>query len=42
MELTFQARVIGQHRLTIPEATRNLLKIDIGDTVIVHIKKCGE
>lgn len=40
-ELTFQAKVIGQHRLTIPEATRDLLKINVGDTVIISIKKSG-
>ena len=38
-ELTFQAKVIGEHRITIPEATRNLLGIGIGDTVVVSIQK---
>lgn len=42
IELTFQANVIGQHRITIPEATRNILKIDVGDTVIITIRKSGD
>ena len=38
-ELIFQANVIGEHRITIPEATRKLLGIGIGDIVIVRIQK---
>ena len=38
-ELSFQAKVIGEHRITIPEATRTLLGIGVGDNVIITIKK---
>ena len=41
-ELTFQAKVIGEHRVTIPEATRELLGIGVGDIVIITIKKGDE
>lgn len=42
VELTFQAKIIEQHRITIPKTTREILKINIGDTVTINIKKCGE
>ena len=38
-ELAFQATVIDGHRITIPEATRELLGIGIGDVVMVRIQK---
>ena len=41
-ELTFQAKIIEQHRVTIPKSTRDILKIAVGDMVIINIKKCGE
>jgi bifunctional DNA-binding transcriptional regulator/antitoxin component of YhaV-PrlF toxin-antitoxin module len=40
--LTFQANIIEQYRLTVPKATRDLLKIGIGDTVIITIEKGDE
>ena len=38
-ELAFQATVIGSNRITIPEATRELLGIGVGDVVMVRIQK---
>ena len=38
-ELTFQSRVIDQHKITIPKATRDLLNIGVGDIVVISIKK---
>lgn len=38
-ELLFQATVRKEHRITIPEATRDLLGIDVGDTVMIRIGK---
>lgn len=38
-ELSFQANVIGGYRITIPEATRELLGIGVDDTVMIRIQK---
>ena len=38
-ELSFQTTVRQLHRITIPEATRELLGIGVGDQVLIKIQK---
>lgn len=38
-ELSFQATIRKQHKITIPEATREMLKIGVGDVVIITVAR---
>lgn len=40
VELIFNAKVIEQHRITIPKTTRDILNIGVGDNVTIRIEKC--
>lgn len=38
-ELTFQAKIAHQHRVTIPKSTRQMMNLEIGDIVTITIKR---
>lgn len=38
-ELSFQATIRKQHKITIPEATREMLDIKVGDVVNITVKR---